>query len=373
MDHLTSRLERRLARYKSADAYESWIVARVSRSCSGGKGAPAPDYTPLAQASKESAEIMAALGREQMAFAKEQYRDSLPLFQDLVAQQLEIGNSSKAQADDYYNYMVANQRPVEAALNADAMAAGSEAAQEAAAGKAIADARTGYTGALMTAARTGARFGYDPAKIAATAGGTGLSAASMQASAAGEAREKEKGLGFAKKMDVAGLYRGLPGASSGAYGMALNAGNSAGANQMQPGNTYQAGMAAGASTIGAGRQMYQSGLQGVLNAQTSVYNNSQDSGLDVGGLIGGAAKLYTAFGSDRRLKENIEEVGRDPRTGLALYHFNYIGDPDTRFQGVMADEAERFMPAAIITTQSGLKYVNYDMLGIEFKEVSPCT
>lgn len=374
MDHLTSRLERRLARYKNADAYEAWQISRIARACYGGKSAPAPNYAPLAEASKESAEIMAALGRDQLNFAKQQYQDSLPLFQDLVAQQLEIGNSSKAQADDYYNYMVANQRPVEAALNADAMAAGSEAAQEAAAGKAIADARTGYTGALMTAARTGARFGYDPAKIAATAGGTGLSSASMQAAAANDAREKEKALGFAKKMDVAGLYRGLPGASSGAYGMALNAGNSAGANQMQPGNTYRAGMAAGASTIGAGRQMYQSGLQGVLNAQTSVYNASQDSGLDVGGLLGGAAKLYTAFGSrsDRRLKENIEEVGRDQRTGLTLYHFNYIGDPDTRFQGVMADEAERFMPAAIITTQSGLKYVNYDMLGIEFKEVSPC-
>lgn len=277
MDHLTSRLERRLDRYKNADAYDEWMVARITHACYGGKSQKAPDYTPLANASAESNAIMAELGKQQLDFAKQQYADSLPMFQDLVAQQLEIGESSKTQADDYYNYMVANQRPVEAALNADAMAAGSEAAQEAAAGKAIADARTGYTGALMTAARTGARFGYDPAKIAATAGGTGLSAASMQASAAGEAREKEKGLGFAKKMDVAGLYRGLPGASSGAYGMALNAGNSAGANQMQPGNTYQAGMAQGASTIGQGRQMYQSGLQGVLSGESNLYGMQQQA------------------------------------------------------------------------------------------------
>ena len=126
MDHLTSRTERRLARYRHADAYEAWLVARVSHACFGGKGAKAPDYTPVAQASRETADIMAALGREQLDFAKQQYQDSLPLFQDLVQQQIEIGNSSKAQADDYYNYMVANQRPVEAALNADAMAAGSE-------------------------------------------------------------------------------------------------------------------------------------------------------------------------------------------------------------------------------------------------------
>jgi len=296
MDRLTSRTERRLARYKSADAFDNWMLSRAARLCMGGKGsAPAPDYTPLAQASKESAEIMAALGREQLDFAKQQYQDNMPLFEDLVKQQLDIGEQSKAQAEDYYRYMIENQRPVEAALNADAMASGGEAAQEAAAGKAMVDASTGYTGALMTAARTGARFGYDPAKIAATAGGTGLNAASMVAAGANVAREQEKQLGFAKKMDVAGLYRGLPGASSGAYGMALNAGNSAGANAQAPGAQYQGGMAAGASTIGAGRQMYQGGLQGVLNAQTSVYNNSQgDDGTmgAIGTVAGSALAVY---------------------------------------------------------------------------------
>ncbi|GEM_PF-1457529 len=73
--------------------------------------------------------------------------------------------------------------------------------------------------------------------------------------------------------------------------------------------------------------------------------------------------------SDRRLKENIQEVGRDANTGLALYQFNYIGDPAKRFQGVMADEVEEFMPSAVFTAPSGLKSVNYKMLGIEFKQI----
>lgn len=255
------------------------------------KDSAAPDYTPLANASEESNKIMAELGQQQLDFAKQQYADSLPMYQDLVAQQLEIGDSSKAQADDYYNYMVANQRPVEAALNTEAMAAGSEAAQEAAAGKAMADARTGYGGALRTAVREGTRYGYSAEKLAGAAGATGLGYASMVASGANAARDQEKNLGYAKKMDVAGLYRGLPGASSGAYGMALNAGNSAGANQAAPGAQYQAGMAQGASTIGQGRQMYQGGLQGVLNAQTSVYNNSQgdDGTMGAVGTVAGSA------------------------------------------------------------------------------------
>lgn len=364
MDWNLSRTERRLARHKCADAFADWIENRVSHACHGGKSAPAPNYQPLADASKESAEIMAALGREQLDFAKTQYQDILPMFQDLVQQQLDIGDQSKAQAEDYYNYMIANQRPVEDALNKDAMAAGSPERQELAAGKAMADARTGYTGALNTAVRQGIRYGYDPMKLAAGAGATGLGYASLAASMANDARKNEESLGFAKKLDVAGLYRGLPGASSGAYSVALNAGNSAGANQMAPGNNYMAGMAQGANTIGAGRQMYQSGLQGVLNAQTSVYNGSQQGGLDVGGLLGGAAKLY----SDRRLKENIEQVGVDEATGLNLYEFNYIADPHTRYVGVMADEVEKVMPEAVIVGDGGYKAVDYDMLDIEFKE-----
>lgn len=294
MDWNLSRTEQRLARYKCADAFADWIEQRISLACYGRKGSKPPDYKPLAEASRESAQIMAELGREQLDFAKTQYQDSLPMFQELVQQQLDIGNQTKAQAEDYYNYMVDNQRPVEGALNKEAMAAGSPEMQELAAGKAMADARTGYTGALNTAVRQGVRYGYDPMKMAAGAGATGLGFASLQASMANDAREKEKSMGYAKKLDVAGLYRGLPGASQGAYSVALNAGNSAGANKMAPGNNYMAGMGQGANTIGAGRQMYQSGLQGILNAQTSLAANDQ-SGATGGAIIGAIGSVAAAY------------------------------------------------------------------------------
>lgn len=327
-----------------------------------------PDYTPVAEASEESARIMAELGQEQLAFAEKQYAENKPLYDKLVQQQLEIGDQSKFQAEDYYDYMVENQRPVEDALNKEAMAAGSEAAQEEAAGRAMADARTGYTGALGTAMREGSRYGYSADKMAKAAGSSALGYASMTAAGANTAREREKDKGYAKKLDVAGLYRGLPGASSGAYSVALNAGNSAGANAGQAGAQYQAGVAQGVNTIGSGRQMYQGGLQGVLNAQTSVYNSDQSNNLDVGGLMSGGAQLYKAF-SDRRLKENIEAVGVDEATGLTLYEFNYIND-DRRFRGVMADEVEKVMPAAVLLDERGYRLVDYGLLGIEMKEVT---
>jgi len=73
--------------------------------------------------------------------------------------------------------------------------------------------------------------------------------------------------------------------------------------------------------------------------------------------------------SDRRLKENVERVGYDPRTKLALYEFNYIGQPDQRYRGVMADEVEPRFPEAVVTRTNGMKAVKYGALGIPFEKV----
>jgi hypothetical protein len=75
--------------------------------------------------------------------------------------------------------------------------------------------------------------------------------------------------------------------------------------------------------------------------------------------------------SDRRLKENVERVGYDPRTKLALYEFNYIGQPDQRYRGVMADEVEPLFPEAVVTRPNGMKAVKYGVLGIPFEKVGP--
>ena len=101
---------------------------------------------------------------------------------------------------------------------------------------------------------------------------------------------------YAKKLDVSGLYRGLPGASQGAYSVATNAGNSAVGNQNQTAAQYLNGMAAGTGTILQGQQQKISGLGSILNSQTSIYNAglsanaNQQAGLgSVVGMLGGAA------------------------------------------------------------------------------------
>jgi len=202
---------------------------------------------------------------------------------------------------------------------------------------------------------------------------TGLQQAAMRANAMTGARNQAQQMGYARKLDAAGLGRGLAGASAAAYGGASNAGSMAGQNAQSAGQNYMGNMAIGSGTIAQGQQMQLSGLSNILNNQTSAYVNTSGSLLgDIGGALGGAAAAYTAF-SDRRLKENIEEVAVDQRTALPLYEFNYVkefSDPSIRYRGVMADDVELVYPEAVTETEFGYKVVNYGMLGIEFKEVS---
>lgn len=285
-------------------------------------------------------------------------------------------------------------------------------------GTAVADARAGQTAALNTAARQALRYGV---QLPSAMGGVSSAQASQLASAANTTRnnaiDKYRGLvgqgiglkdgvfktsqagtadamgraeaasmagrnmriqneslDWAKQLDVTGMARGMPGASQGAYGVAVGAGNSAVQNQMAPGQALIGAMGQSNNTTMQGQNLAMQGTLGVLNAQSNYANTAANSGGslgDLGSLLGGGAKLFTAFGSDRRLKENIELVGRDERTGLNLYEFSYIDDPDQRrFVGVMSDEVRQVMPSAVTRGQDGLDTVDYARLGIEFKEVA---
>jgi len=209
---------------------------------------------------------------------------------------------------------------------------------------------------------------------------TGLQQAAVRANAMTGARNQAQQMGYARKLDAAGLGRGLAGASIAAYGGANQAGSMAGGNAQSAGLNYMRGMSMGAGTIGQGQQMQLSGLSSVLNAQTQTYINSQDSFMgDLGAVLGGAGALakgggFAALfpGSDRRIKENIVEVGVDQRTALPLYEYNYkkgFGDPTIRYRGVMADDVELSYPDAVLTRDDGYMAVRYDLLGIELKEL----
>ena len=233
-----------------------------------------PDYTAMAEASKEAAQTMADLGYAELDFTKQAYEDYKPQMDALVQQQIDIGDQTAAQGKDYYDYMVSQQRPVEEALNAEAMAAGSEERQAQAAGQAMADARQGTTQQQNQIIRQGMRYGFSPEKMASMSTALANQQGLAVASAGNQARTNEKNLGYAKKLDVAGLYRGLPGASQGAYSTALQSGNSATNNTLSPVSQVQSGYSTAGNIIGSGQQMQLSGLGTILNSQTQMAGDS---------------------------------------------------------------------------------------------------
>ena len=338
----------------------------------------APDYTPLTEASNEAARIQAKLGREQLDFAKQQYDRSAPILEGIARQQMAAQDEQMAQARDYYNYQRDTYRPLERSIVQDAQRMNTEAYRNELASQAAADAGRAFGISQQQNQRAMAAMGANPnsGRFPGMQNASGLQQAAMRANAMTGTRQQAEQMGYARQLDAAGLGRGLAGASLGAYGGASQAGSMAGANAQSAGQNYMGNMVAGAGTIGAGQKMQLSGLSSVLNSQTQTYINSNDSPLaDLGAALGGAGALakgggFTAMFSDRRIKENIEEVGVDQRTALTLYEFNYKGDTTRRFRGVMADEVELSYPEAVTETDLGIKAVNYDALGIEFKEVA---
>lgn len=70
--------------------------------------------------------------------------------------------------------------------------------------------------------------------------------------------------------------------------------------------------------------------------------------------------------SDRRLKENIEQVGVSPQ-GYKIYEFNYIGG-DVRFRGAMAQDVIKKNPMAVGIDQNHLT-VDYRKIDVAMEVV----
>ncbi len=91
---------------------------------------------------------------------------------------------------------------------------------------------------------------------------------------------------------------------------------------------------------------------GSKSSKSSSKNSSQAGG------------SFNSLGfSDKRLKENIELIGKSP-SNINIYKFNYKDNPTT-YQGAMAHE----VPWASIKHSSGYMMVDYNQIDVEFKKI----
>ena len=83
--------------------------------------------------------------------------------------------------------------------------------------------------------------------------------------------------------------------------------------------------------------------------------------------LGTAGSLgWQPLSSDRRLKENIKQVGVSPQ-GYKIYEFNYIGG-DVRFRGAMAQDVLQKNPMAVGIDQNHLT-VDYRQIDVNMEVV----
>jgi hypothetical protein len=85
--------------------------------------------------------------------------------------------------------------------------------------------------------------------------------------------------------------------------------------------------------------------------------------------IGGGLNTLTQR-SDRRLKNIIKRTGVSDN-GINIYLFTYTFDPNTVYQGVMAQELiGTKYESAVHTDKNGLYSVDYSLLDVDFKKTN---
>ena len=74
-------------------------------------------------------------------------------------------------------------------------------------------------------------------------------------------------------------------------------------------------------------------------------------------------------GSDRKLKENIDEVGISP-DGYKIYEFSYKADKShTRYRGTMAQDVVKINPMAVGIHPEGYLTVDYSQIDVDMEKV----
>lgn len=248
----------------------------------------------LADSSNYAADLSYGLGQDQLAFEKQQYADMKPIAERISASQIAAQEEQMRQARDYYNYQTGTFRPLEQGLVRQAEQFDTEAYREQLASQAAADTARAFGTAQGMTNRDLARRGIGPGSGNAMAMGNqnAVALASMRAGAATGARDRAEQIGFARKLDVAGIGRNLAGASTAAYSGATGAGTAGLNSAMAPGAQFSTGAARAANTMttGAGQQI--SGYGGLYSGATSSANAAMANEMGLyGSVIGAGGRL----------------------------------------------------------------------------------
>jgi hypothetical protein len=254
----------------------------------------------FAEQADRAAQLTYDLGQDQLAFSRRQYEEMKPLAQRVADSQIAAQDEQMRQGRDYYDYQQETFRPVERGLVSDATRFSTEGYREQLASQAAAAASRAFGVQQDMSQRAMASRGVNPNSGAGMAlqSQNMLGLAAQRANAMTGARTQAEQLGFARRLDVTGLGRGLAGASTAAYSGATSAGTAGVNSAMAPGNQFMTGMNQAANTMmsGSGQALsaYGSIYSGANNAAMGAQNNYMGV---LGGLVGmGGTVAAAKFG-----------------------------------------------------------------------------
>lgn len=238
-----------------------------------------PDYTPVANANKEVAEMQMAQADKSLEFSKQQYADLKPYVQAQLDQGLASANTQNEIMKQNADYASAQRAktdsmfdPVKAQMVKEAMDYGGEADQSSLAQSAAANVDQQFDQQRGAMERGLTSMGVNPnsGKFVSSARTMDIAQAGQRAAQQTAARQTAKDKGIGLRAGAANYGAGLGNASANAYNTAVGAGSAAagagsagisGANQSAAGvsNAYN-GYNGVANTMMQGNQMMMSGL-----------------------------------------------------------------------------------------------------------------
>ena len=246
-----------------------------------------------------TAERLAGLSEEQLAWAKELWAETAPERAAASARagavsdaQLEGMRVATNQAQDYSNYERTTFRPLERQIVAEAQGFDSEANQSAAAGRATGDVRAAFDAQRDIAVRDATRMGFNPSDGNVMAAKATLDTGEALGVAAGanRAREQVKTIGRAMRQDAVNLGRNLASGQATQAGLAVTAGNSSANNAQLP-----------IAATGAGAQIMNNGYSGAQNglgaAGNICTNTARARATDNSGAMGALGNIAGRIGA----------------------------------------------------------------------------
>lgn len=240
----------------------------------GGKASapPPPDYTPVSNASIETAQIASQTSKDQLDWAKQQYADQAPSTQAYMASMTASTNqqtSDAKAASDRYKSIYA---PLQDSFAQQAQAYSSPDRTNQASAAAMADVSNTFAQQRTSALSNLESYGIDPSqtRFGALDLGTRVSQAAATAAAGTGSRVATEATGLALTGQAAGMGSGLAAQATSGYGGATSAGGAGVSAGLNTSTTY--GNLMGTASQWAGNA--NASLGTAANALNMGYNNA---------------------------------------------------------------------------------------------------